>query len=407
MNVKALLVGVCAAVLLACVAVPAVAEAAEPPTITSIAPDSCGSAGGCKVIIKGTHFEEVSNIRFGSAAAKIITTGTLTKGECKPKSSTEIECIVPFHECGTVFVTVTSPAGTSAESTGAEFTYLCEIYKNEVAIGSAHNPLIGYGQIDLTSPQINSTFECVNVGFGSAWNENQSGRGEILVWWTSGHAPTAEHTELGSRCRFIYHGTEENQPGSPLAWASAEPPLKLVSQEGIVCAEKTKNELAECPNESERVHETLTREVTRENLGLPWQVEVTERGGAPHVIIGVATTRCKEQGGVIPTECEPSERVLGSPEACDIPPTPDPSGCIKVQIVSDPPLNVHLEYEGYLEPRAFNNGPNGLSPSSWEFEGHEKGEPTLQLRESPSTEASITGSLKILGYSNQELITLR
>jgi len=296
-------------------------------------------------------------------------------------------------------------------------TFWPEIYKNEVAVGATHVPNIGYGEIQLESPQTQTTIECVNVGFGAGWNVADEtgkptyGHGEILVWWASGHSPTAEHTELSSKCRFIYHGTEENQPTSPVAWATAEPPLKLINQEGIVCAEKTKKELHECPSESERVHETVTREVTREGLSLPWNIQFTEKSGAPHIRIGLPE-ECKGKTGQERTELskcpEESEREPGkSPEGCNIPPTPDPPGCVKVDILSDPPLNVHLEYEGYVEPLGINGGPNGLLPSSWEFEGHSKGEPSLRLRETPSTEGSTTGAVKILGFSSQELITAK
>ena len=83
------------------------------------------------------------------------------------------------------------------------------------------------------------------------------------------------------------------------------------------------------------------------------------------------------------------------------------AGCVKLQVLSAPPLNVHMEYEGYVEPVVLNAGPNGLSPGSLEFEGHAKGEPGLHLREMPSTEGSATGSLKILGYAGQELISVK
>ena len=204
---------------------------------------------------------------------------------------------------------------------------------------------------------------------------------------------------------------EENQPTSPVAWASAEPPLKLVLQEGIVCLERTKHLLSECPSESERVPETVAREVSREALSLPWNIQFTEREGNSRVQIGLPE-ECKGKTGPEDTELskcpEASERELGkNPEGCNIPPTPDPPGCVKVEILSNPPLNVHMEYEGYLEPLALNGGPNGLSPSNWEFEGHAKGEPGLHLRETPSTEGSTTGSMKILGYFGQELMTVK
>ena len=213
---------------------------AAPPTVTSVTPNEVGSAGNFKVIIKGTHFEEVSSVHYGTVpATKIITTGTPTKGQCKVKSSTELECFTPFHEHGKAHTTVTNASGTSTESSADEVTFWAEIYRNEVAVGTAHVTNLGYGQIQLESPQIQTTVECVNLGFGSAWNEANGGptygHGEISVWWASGHTPTAEHAELSSKCRFIYHNVEENQPTSPASWATAEPALKLVNQEGIVC----------------------------------------------------------------------------------------------------------------------------------------------------------------------------
>ena len=393
--------------------------AAGVPTVTSVAPNEVGSAGGIKVIIHGTNFEEVSAVHFGSVpATKIILTGTPTKGQCKVKLTTEIECLTPFHEHGEkIHTTVTNPLGTSAETTADTINYWAEIYRNEVALGASHVPNVGYGQIELESPQIQTTIECVNIGFGAGWNVADEtgkpiyGHGEILVWWASGHTPTAEHAELSSKCRFIYHNIEENQPTSPVAWASAEPPLKLVNQEGIVCLEPSKKLLTECPNEAERVHETVTREVSREGLSLPWNIQFTEKAGTPHVRIGLPE-ECKGKVGPERTELtkcpEASEREPGkSPEGCNIPPTPDPPGCVKVEILSNPPLNVHMEYEGFVEPLGLNSGPNGLSPSSWEFEGHAKGEPSLRLRETPTTEGSTTGSVKILGFSGQELLTAK
>jgi hypothetical protein len=393
--------------------------AAGAPTVTSLSPTEVGSAGGTKVIMHGTNFEEVSAVHFGSVpATKIITTGTPTKGQCKVKLTTEIECLTPFHEHGEkIHTTVTNPLGTSPETAADTITYWPEIFRNEVAVGSAKVPNVGYGQIELESPQIQTTIECVNIGFGAGWNIADEtgkpvyGHGEILVWWASGHTPTAEHAELSSKCRFIYHGVEENQPTSPVAWASAEPPLKLVNQEGIVCAEASKKELSACPLEAERIHETVTREVSREGLSLPWNIQFTEKAGTPHVRIGLPE-ECKGKTGAERTELskcpEASEREPGkSPEGCTIPPTPDPPGCVKVEILSNPPLNVHMEYEGFVEPLGVNAGPNGLTPSSWEFEGHAKGEPSLRLRESPTTEGSTTGSVKILGFSGQELLTAK
>ena len=286
------------------------------------------------------------------------------------------------------------------------------IYKNGQLLGLAHVPAIAYGQLALNSPQVDRTWECVTLGFGVGWNEVTAGvaRGEIISWWASGHTPVAEHTEFGSNCRF-QHIPFENEPRPIFVWASAEPPLRLVNQEGIVCAEETRRSLSECPNESERLHELVTREVSREAPSLPWNLQFTERNGQGHVRIGIAD-ECKGTTGPERTELSKcpgaSEREAGAnPTACNIPPVPAPAGCLRIQILSNPPFNLHWEYEGHLEPLALNGLGNGLSPSSWEFEGSEKGEPVLRLRETPATEGSVTGSIKVLGYSGQELLTVR
>jgi hypothetical protein len=420
MQIRRWFVGAIVGTLVVLVFVPAATQAAlGAPEVTSVTPNEFGSGGNFKILIHGRNFEEVTEIHVGTVSpTKIITTGTPTKGQCKVKSPTEIECLTTFHECGHFDVTVTNPLGTSATTAADKITITCEIYRNEVAVGAAKVPTLGYGQIELESPQIETTFECVNIGFGAGWNiADETGKpiydhAEILVWSASGHTPTAEHAELSSRCRFIYHGgVEESQPTSPVAWASAEPPLHLVNQEGIVCAETTKKELSSCPAEAERIHETLTREVSREGLSLPWNIQFTEKAGAQHLRIGLPE-ECKGKTGAERTELskcpEASEREPGKgPEGCDIPPTPDPPGCVKVQMLSNPPLNLHMVYEGFVEPLNVNAGPNGLTPSSWEFEGHAKGEPSLHLRETPSTEGSTTGSVKILGFSGQELLTVR
>ena len=373
------------------------------------------------MIVSGANFERVSAVHFGTVpATKIITTGAPTKGQCKVKFATELECATPFHEHGKVHTTVTNSAGTSAETPADEIAFLPEVYRNEVAVGANnHVPSIGYGQLLLHSPRIETFAECVNVGFGAGWNEGPptTGHGEILAWWASGHTPTAENSELGftlgfsSRCRFDYHGVEENNPVEPFAWLSAEPLLKLVNQEGIVCTLANQRSLSQCPNESERIHELVTRAVSREPPSVPWNLRFTERSEVLRIQIGLPE-ECRNKTGAERTELakcpEASVREPGkNPEGCNIPPVPAPPGCVRVQMLTQPPLNVHLEYEGHLEPRAISAGPNGLSPSSWEFEGTQRGEPALRLSEFPPTEGVVTGSVKLLGFSGQELLSVK
>jgi hypothetical protein len=262
MQIRRWFVGAIVGTLVVLALAPAAAQAAGPPEVTSVICTNCGSAGGCKVLIRGRNFEGVTEVRFGTVrATKIITTGTPTKGQCKGKSTTEIECFSPFHECGRFHVTVSTLEGTSAE---------------------------------IAADEAQRAVEC---------------RAHRTRW----HAP------YGDGCPFL----------------------------------------------------------------------------------------CKEAHKIVLTEFPgPSEREVGVPEGCSIRLTPAPAGCVQVGLYSNPPLNVNMEYEGYVEPLIV-NGSNGLSPSSWEFEGHAKGEHVLCLRETPSTEGSATGSLKILGYAGQELISVK
>ena len=84
------------------------------PTVTGVSPDTGASTGATQVTIAGTDFSEASAVRFGSASAKAF----------KVESSTEIVAESPAGTVGTVDVTVTTAAGTSAKSAADRFTYL-------------------------------------------------------------------------------------------------------------------------------------------------------------------------------------------------------------------------------------------------------------------------------------------
>jgi hypothetical protein len=403
---------------------PAAAFAEVAPTVTSLTVREGGSAGGIKFKIIGNEFTNAlaqGGVRVGTiASCKKVTTIT---GKCQYRilSNTEIELDNPLHEHAKVPITVVNPAGNSGSETEVtpadEFTYLVEIYRNEAptAVGS-HVPTVGYGGISLLqSPHPNSIVECMNIGFGAGWNEGTptSGHGEILVWWASGHTPTEEHTELSSRCRFIYEGTTETEKTSPEAWATAEPPLHKFEAEGIVCRNKSFEALSQCPENTEREQTLVIEELHREALTLPWNIQFTERESKPRVRIGLPDL-CKGKSPPENTELskcpEASEREPSkSPEGCIVSATkhgPAPAGCVKVNIVTTPTLNLELPYEGYIEPLGTNGANNGLSPGSWEFQGQGK-EECLHLRTNPATQGCTTGSVKILGYSGQELIAVK
>jgi hypothetical protein len=84
------------------------------PTVTGVSPMSGTTAGGTSIAITGTNFSAVSAVKFGSTNA---TSYTVT-------NSTTITATSPAGSAGTVHVTVTNTAGTSATSGADQFTYV-------------------------------------------------------------------------------------------------------------------------------------------------------------------------------------------------------------------------------------------------------------------------------------------
>jgi hypothetical protein len=87
---------------------------AAAPTVTGVSPASGAAGGGDTVTVTGTGFTGATSVQFGSVAAtnlSIVSDTQLTVTSPPPNAS------------GTVDVTVTTPAGTSAASTADQFTY--------------------------------------------------------------------------------------------------------------------------------------------------------------------------------------------------------------------------------------------------------------------------------------------
>ena len=83
------------------------------PTVTSVSPATGTTHGGTSVTITGTNFAGVSAVRFGAAAAASYTVG----------STSSITATTPAASAGTVDVTVTTGAGTSATSANDQYTF--------------------------------------------------------------------------------------------------------------------------------------------------------------------------------------------------------------------------------------------------------------------------------------------
>src|SRR5262249_43132923 len=83
------------------------------PTIAALNVASGSTYGGQTVVITGSNFTDVAGIKCGSVAATKFTV----------LSPTSISVIAPAVPVGTVDITVTTTAGTSATTTADRFTF--------------------------------------------------------------------------------------------------------------------------------------------------------------------------------------------------------------------------------------------------------------------------------------------
>src|SRR5207253_5348525 len=83
------------------------------PVVTGITPTRGPAVGGTTVTITGTGFTGVTSVGFGSTDVNVQSGAT----------DTELVVVSPGGT-GTVDLTVTTPAGTSATSSNDQFTYV-------------------------------------------------------------------------------------------------------------------------------------------------------------------------------------------------------------------------------------------------------------------------------------------
>ena len=83
------------------------------PTVTGVVPISGNTGGGTSVAISGSDFNFATDVKFGSTSATSFTVN----------SNNQITATTPAEATGTVDVTVTNPAGTSAANPPAD-TYI-------------------------------------------------------------------------------------------------------------------------------------------------------------------------------------------------------------------------------------------------------------------------------------------
>ena len=84
-----------------------------PPTIAEVSPSSGPASGGTSVTITGTNLIGADGVSFGGTAASSFTVN----------SSSSVTAVSPAENAGTVDITVTAPAGTSATLLADNFTF--------------------------------------------------------------------------------------------------------------------------------------------------------------------------------------------------------------------------------------------------------------------------------------------
>jgi alpha-tubulin suppressor-like RCC1 family protein len=131
------------------------------PTITSIEPKSGPATGGTSVKIKGTHFTEVSEVKFGNQPAKSFVV----------ESETMITAESPAHTPGNAAITVITSAGTSPKVSEDLFNF----ESSGIELGRCKKVTTGTGKFktgNCTEELAGSNFEWspgfVKAGFTAA-----------------------------------------------------------------------------------------------------------------------------------------------------------------------------------------------------------------------------------------------
>jgi alpha-tubulin suppressor-like RCC1 family protein/spore coat protein U-like protein len=138
-----------------------------PPTVTAISPSEGKKMGaGTKVTITGADFEEATEVKFGSAKATSFTVN----------SQSSITAVAPTGK-GTVDVTVTTPAGTSATSEADRFYYSRPAIKR---LSPKKGPELGGTTVTITGSNF-SGVTAVNFGSTAASSFKVKSETEIVA----------------------------------------------------------------------------------------------------------------------------------------------------------------------------------------------------------------------------------
>jgi hypothetical protein len=270
-----------------------------------------------------------------------------------------------------------------------------EWYVNNVTIREKSHPVahVDYGEIHLFSAQLGSEgIECVALSFGSVWNERAGGGwlpiGQILVWSAAGHVPEAPNEELSASCR------PQGKIGS------------FITDEADISSEI---------NASNEVAPALRTQST------PWNLErrcgIREAGTeyVGIVTIGVPSTEFPKAGelcpGIEPTEAGEAMEIAEHKKEREekkgcYASIPAPPGCVRMTVV-EPATGLEVAYGGSLYLHLQNGVKNGLSASRWKLEGATSNELQCEFPAGCNALATLVGVLKMVGYSSQQLLTVK
>ena len=177
------------------------------PTVTAISPENGPAAGGTTVTITGTGFVSGATVDFGANRG---TSATVSS------SGDSITVGSPAGVAGTVYVTVTTPGGTSTASSVAEFNYTV------VPVVSALSPSSGPASGGTTVTITGTGFVTgLSVDFG-----NDSAKGVSLIGSTSVTATSPEGS-VGTVAVTVVTvgGTSATSPAADFTYTPAPPPL--------------------------------------------------------------------------------------------------------------------------------------------------------------------------------------
>ena len=117
----------------------------QPPTVTSVSPNSGSTAGGSSVTITGTNFLAGASVGFDSSSATNVSVA----------SSTTITATVPAHTAGSVNVVVTNTNGLSGTLTGA-YTYNTDLVPSVTSVSPNRGPTAGGTAVTITGNNFSS-----------------------------------------------------------------------------------------------------------------------------------------------------------------------------------------------------------------------------------------------------------